>query len=47
VGYMEAQSMYESHSTEQDALDIIEGYKKYLIEEEGKETKNITYKTIK
>ncbi len=46
-GYMSAQLMYESHSTEQDALDIIEGYKKYLIEEEGRETKKTTYKPVK
>lgn len=46
-GYMGAQSMYESHSTEQEALDAIEGYKKYLHEEAGRETKNTTYKPVK
>ena len=46
-GYMSAQLMYESHSTEQEALDIIEGYKKYLIEEEGREIKKTTYKPVK
>jgi hypothetical protein len=47
VHYMEAQSMYESHSTEQEALDVIEGYKKYIIEEKGKETMQTTYKSVK
>lgn len=35
-----------SYNTEQEALDVIEGYKKYLIEEKGKETKSTTYKII-
>ena len=46
-GYMSAQLMYESHSTEQDALDIIEGYKKYIFEDEQKVTIKTTYKPIK
>lgn len=46
-GYMSAQVMYESHSTEQEALDIIEGYKKYIFEEEQKVTINTTYKPVK
>ena len=46
-GYMSAQLMYESHSTEQSALDIIEGYKKYLMEEEGKKIVKTTYKPVK
>jgi hypothetical protein len=46
-GYMEAQSMYESHPTEQDALDAIEGYKKYIFEEEQKLTIKTTYKPVK
>jgi hypothetical protein len=35
-----------SHNTEQKALDVIEGYKQYLIDVEGKEVKSTTYKTI-
>ena len=35
-----------SYNTEQEALDIIEGYKKYLIDEKGKETKSTTYKIV-
>jgi len=44
---MEVQTMYESYSTEQDALDAIEGYKKYIFEEEEKKTIKTTYKSIK
>ena len=46
-GYMSAQLMYESQSTEQEALDVIEGYKKYIFEEEEKKTIKTTYKSIK
>ena len=46
-GYMSNQVMYESHFTEQSALDVIEGYKKQLIEEEGKEIVKTTYKPVK
>ena len=35
-----------SHDTEQKALDVIEGYKQYLIDVEGEEVKSTTYKTI-
>lgn len=35
-----------SYNTEQEALDVIEGYKKYLIEEKGKETKSTTHKIV-
>lgn len=35
-----------SYDTEQKALNIIEGYKQYLINEKGKEVKLTTYKTI-
>ena len=47
LGYMSTQVMYESHFTEQSALDVIEGYKKQLIEEEGKEIVKTTYKPAK
>jgi len=46
-GYMSAQLMYESHSTEQEALDIIDRYKKYIFEEEQKVTIKTTYKPVK
>ena len=46
-GYMPTQVMYESYSKEQDALDAIEGYKKYIFEEEGKEIVKTTYKPVK
>ena len=46
-GYMSTQVMYESYSKEQDALDVIEGYKKYTLEEEGKEIIKTTYKPVK
>lgn len=35
-----------SYNTEQEALDVIEGYKKYLIAEKGKETKSTTHKIV-
>ena len=35
-----------SYDTEQKALDLIEKYKKYLIDIEGKEVKSTSYKTI-
>lgn len=35
-----------SYDTEQKALDIIEEYKQYLIDEKGKEVKSTTYKMI-
>lgn len=35
-----------AYNTEQQALDIIEGYKQYLIDEKSKEIKSTTYKTI-
>lgn len=38
--------MSESHSTEKEALKIIEDFKKYCIEEEGRETKQIYYKKV-
>lgn len=46
-GYTSTQVMCESYSTEQNALDVIEGYKKYILEEEQKETIRTTYKPIK
>ena len=46
-GYTSTQVMYESHPTEQDALDAIEGYKKYIFEEEQKVTIKTTYKPVR
>ncbi len=39
-------STQASHNTEQKALNVIEGYKQYLIDSKGKEIKSTTYKTI-
>ena len=38
--------MTELYNTEQEALNVIEGYKKSILEEEGKKVKSTTYKTI-
>jgi hypothetical protein len=35
------------YKTEQEALDAIEQYKKFITEEESKKTKSVTYKEIK
>jgi len=35
-----------SYYTEQKALDVIEEYKQYLIDEKGEEVKSTTYKTV-
>lgn len=35
-----------AYNTEQGALDVIEGYKQYLIDEKAKEVKSTTYKTV-
>jgi hypothetical protein len=47
VHFHTSRIMCESFSTEQEALDIIEEYKKYLIDQEGKEIKKTIYKTVK
>lgn len=44
--YILTNGMTESHNTEKDALNVIEGYKKSILEEEGKKVKSITFKTI-
>jgi hypothetical protein len=44
--YMTSNGMTELYNTEQEALNIIEGYKKSILEEEGKKVKSITYKII-
>jgi hypothetical protein len=36
----------ESYNTEQKALNVIEGYKKNILEEDGKKVKSTTYKII-
>lgn len=46
-GYFTAKTITESHDKEENALLIIEKFKKYLLIEEGKNMKSITYKTIK
>ena len=44
--YMSSNGMTELYNTEQEALNVIEGYKKSILEEEGKKVKSTTYKTI-
>jgi hypothetical protein len=44
--YIASNGMTESYNTEQEALNVIEGYKKSILEEEGKKVKSITYKII-
>lgn len=36
----------DAYNTEQKAFNVIEGYKKYLIDQKAKEVKSTTYKTI-
>jgi hypothetical protein len=38
--------MTESHNTEEGALNVIEGFKKSILEEEGYKVKSTTFKTI-
>jgi hypothetical protein len=44
--YIALNSMTESYNTEQEALNVIEGFKKNILEEDGKKVKSTTYKTI-
>jgi hypothetical protein len=44
--YITLNGMSESYNTEQEALNVIEGFKKYILEEDGKKVKSTTYKTI-
>jgi hypothetical protein len=44
--YIALNGMTESYNTEQEALNVIEGYKKSILEEEGKKVKSTTYKMI-
>ena len=44
--YMSSNGMTELYNTEQEALNVIEGYKKSILEEDGKKVKSTTYKTI-
>ena len=47
-GYCQtARMIHQLHETEQEALDAIEQYKKFITEEESKKTKSVTYKEIK
>ena len=41
-----ARMIRQLYKTEQEALDAIEQYKKFITEEELKETKSVTYKEI-
>ena len=44
--YIISNYITESYDTEQKALNVIEGYKKSILEEESKKVKSTTYKTI-
>jgi len=44
--YILTNGMTESHNTEEGALNVIEGFKKSILEEDGKKVKSTTYKTI-
>jgi hypothetical protein len=44
--FFTAKSITYSYPTEKEALGIIEEYKQYVQEEEGKEVNSTTYKTI-
>lgn len=44
--YILTNGMTESHNTEEEALKVIEGFKKSVIEEEGYKVKSTTFKTI-
>jgi hypothetical protein len=44
--YILTNGMTESHNTEEEALKVIEGFKKSVMEEEGYKVKSTTYKTI-
>jgi hypothetical protein len=44
--YIVSNGMTESYNTEQEALNVIEGFKKNILEEDGKKVKSTTYKMI-
>ena len=44
--YILTNSMTESYNTEQEALNVIESFKKNILEEDGNKVKSITYKMI-
>lgn len=44
--YILTNGMTESHNTEEEALKVIEGFKKSVMEEEGYKVKSTTFKTI-
>jgi len=44
--YILTNGMTESHNTEQEALNVIESFKKNILEEDGNKVKSTTYKTI-
>jgi len=44
--YILTNGMTESHNTEEGALNVIEGFKKSILEEEGYKMKSTTFKTI-
>jgi|LakMenEpi03Aug12_release.lakeMendotaPanAssembly.Ray.scaffolds.fasta_scaffold3439269_1 uncharacterized protein YegP (UPF0339 family) len=44
--YIALNGMTESYNTEQEALNVIESFKKNILEEDGNKVKSTTYKTI-
>ena len=44
--YILTNGMTESYNTEEEALNVIEGFKKSILEEEGYKVKSTTYKMI-
>ena len=44
--YITSNNITELHYTEQEALNVIGGYKKSILEEYGKKVKSTTYKMI-
>jgi len=44
--YILTNGMTEAHNTEEGALNVIEGFKKSILEEEGYKVKSTTFKTI-
>ena len=44
--YILTNCMTELHNTEEEALKVIEGFKKSVMEEEGYKVKSTTFKTI-
>ena len=44
--FFTSDSLYDTYSTEEEAISKVEGYKKYLAEQFGNQTKTITYRKL-